>query len=132
MLQKAYAEGMRALVLYTATVQDGIELATAAGTPDQAAARLNDLLLPIVKVSAQNVRMSYSPSRCRPLADLIPAGLPDRAVSPRLEDRHVVRRNDGHPGDGPVLRRSCATRAAHSRCDGRDCRVAKGDAGTVS
>src|SRR3984885_13625392 len=42
MLQKAYAEGMRALALYTASVQDGIQL----GGGDPA---LNDLLLPIVK-----------------------------------------------------------------------------------
>ena len=49
MLQKSYAEGMRALVLYTATVQDSIELANAAGTPNEDAVRLNDLLLPIVK-----------------------------------------------------------------------------------
>ncbi len=52
MLQKAYAEGMRALVLYTATVQDEVALAEAAGDDDAAhdlAVRLNDLLLPIVK-----------------------------------------------------------------------------------
>ena len=57
MLQKAYAEGLRALVLFTATQQDIVDqefLATgseipADGTPAQMAARLNDLLLPIVK-----------------------------------------------------------------------------------
>jgi alkylation response protein AidB-like acyl-CoA dehydrogenase len=49
MLQKAYAEGMRALVLYTATQQDAVQLATAAGTTDEAAAARNDLLLPVVK-----------------------------------------------------------------------------------
>jgi hypothetical protein len=49
MLQKAYAEGMRALVLYTATFQDAAQLAEAAGTPDDHAAAINDLLLPIVK-----------------------------------------------------------------------------------
>ena len=49
MRQKAWAEGMRALVLYTATVQDRIELSSAAGQTDEAAVRLNDLLLPIVK-----------------------------------------------------------------------------------
>jgi alkylation response protein AidB-like acyl-CoA dehydrogenase len=52
MLQKAYAEGMRALLLYTATVQDEVALAEAAGNDDAAhdlAVRLNDLLLPIVK-----------------------------------------------------------------------------------
>jgi alkylation response protein AidB-like acyl-CoA dehydrogenase len=49
MLQKAYAEGMRALVLYTATIQDTIQLAAAQERTDEAAAGLNDLLLPIVK-----------------------------------------------------------------------------------
>jgi alkylation response protein AidB-like acyl-CoA dehydrogenase len=49
MLQKAYAEGMRALVLYTATQQDAIFDAVARGERDEAAERLNDLLLPIVK-----------------------------------------------------------------------------------
>ena len=49
MLQKAYAEGMRALILYTAAIQDTIQIAAAAGTPDEAAAGLNDLLLPVVK-----------------------------------------------------------------------------------
>jgi alkylation response protein AidB-like acyl-CoA dehydrogenase len=49
MLQKAYAEGMRALVLYTATVQDTIQIAAANGGTDEQANGLNDLLLPVVK-----------------------------------------------------------------------------------
>jgi alkylation response protein AidB-like acyl-CoA dehydrogenase len=49
MLQKAYAEGMRALVLYTASQQDAVQVAAAAGTMDEAAAARNDLLLPVVK-----------------------------------------------------------------------------------
>src|SRR5215813_5689908 len=49
MLQKAYAEGMRALVLYTATFQDAAQVAASQGRTDEAAARLNDLLLPVVK-----------------------------------------------------------------------------------
>ncbi|MCA1713183.1 MAG: acyl-CoA dehydrogenase [Actinobacteria bacterium] len=49
MRQKAWAEGMRALVLYTATVQDQVELSKHAGEVDDLAVRLNDLLLPIVK-----------------------------------------------------------------------------------
>ncbi|WP_340557466.1 acyl-CoA dehydrogenase [Streptomyces sp. GSL17-111] len=49
MTQKAYAEGMRALVLYTASVQDDILVQEAAGQDASAAHRLNDLLLPIVK-----------------------------------------------------------------------------------
>jgi alkylation response protein AidB-like acyl-CoA dehydrogenase len=49
MTQKAYAEGMRALVLYTASFQDALQIAAAAGRPDTTAAGLNDLLLPVVK-----------------------------------------------------------------------------------
>ena len=49
MLQKAYAEGMRALVLYTATFQDAAQLAAAAGTVDEQSAAVNELLLPVVK-----------------------------------------------------------------------------------
>jgi alkylation response protein AidB-like acyl-CoA dehydrogenase len=49
MLQKAYAEGLRALMLYTATQQDAVQLAEANGTADAAAAARNDLLLPLVK-----------------------------------------------------------------------------------
>ncbi|GAA4916302.1 alkylation response protein AidB-like acyl-CoA dehydrogenase [Nonomuraea thailandensis] len=45
MLQKAYAEGMRALVLYTATFQDTLLI----DPDDRHAAAMNDLLLPIVK-----------------------------------------------------------------------------------
>jgi hypothetical protein len=51
MVQKSYSEGMRALVLYTASIQDEIELAITAGDTERAEAmeKLNDLLLPIVK-----------------------------------------------------------------------------------
>ncbi len=49
MTQKAYAEGMRALVLYTASIQDDIAVKEAAGTDAASDERLNDLLLPIVK-----------------------------------------------------------------------------------
>ncbi len=49
MLQKAYAEGLRALVIYTATQQDAVEIAAHDGGQDDIAVRLNDLLLPIVK-----------------------------------------------------------------------------------
>jgi alkylation response protein AidB-like acyl-CoA dehydrogenase len=49
MLQKAYVEGMRALVLYTATIQDTLQIAAAQGRTDEATAGLNDLLLPLVK-----------------------------------------------------------------------------------
>ena len=53
MMQKAYAEGMRALYLYTASFRDQVVEAEAAGEADseqaKLAERVNDLLLPIVK-----------------------------------------------------------------------------------
>ena len=49
MTQKSFVEGMRSLVLYTASIQDRVALARAAGERDIAAEKLNDLLLPIVK-----------------------------------------------------------------------------------
>ena len=52
MLQKAYAEGMRALVLYTASLQDSLQVTAAQGQgdgTDEETAALNDLLLPVVK-----------------------------------------------------------------------------------
>ena len=49
MVQKAYSEGMRALVLYTASIQDAIALAKAEGKDAEDFEKLNDLLLPIVK-----------------------------------------------------------------------------------
>jgi alkylation response protein AidB-like acyl-CoA dehydrogenase len=53
MLQKSYAEGMRALYLYAASFRDQVTEAEAAGQGDSEAAtlaeRINDLLLPIVK-----------------------------------------------------------------------------------
>jgi alkylation response protein AidB-like acyl-CoA dehydrogenase len=49
MTQKSSAEGLRALILFTASVQDRIAIARASGDTDEAAVRLNDLLLPIVK-----------------------------------------------------------------------------------
>ena len=52
MTQKAYAEGMRALILYTASIQDAVALARAEGKSAEeieVLEHLNDLLLPIVK-----------------------------------------------------------------------------------
>jgi len=49
MRQKAYAEGLRALLLYTASIQDTLQIAAAEGRSDESAAGLNDLLLPLVK-----------------------------------------------------------------------------------
>lgn len=51
MVQKSYSEGMRALVLFTASVQDEIELAEQDGDADHLADMIarNDLMLPVVK-----------------------------------------------------------------------------------
>jgi alkylation response protein AidB-like acyl-CoA dehydrogenase len=53
MLQKSYAEGMRALYLFAASLRDQVTEAEAAGNGDseeaKLAERVNDLLLPIVK-----------------------------------------------------------------------------------
>ena len=49
MTQKSFAEAMRALVLYTASWQDKVQIAEHNGEKDELAERVNDLLLPIVK-----------------------------------------------------------------------------------
>ncbi len=50
MSQKSYTEGMRALVLYTAWVQDQVAIAGGPSTPEgKALEKRNDLLLPLVK-----------------------------------------------------------------------------------
>ena len=49
MTQKAYAEGLRALYLYTATFQDAEVAQAVHGVDVELAAKVNDLLLPIVK-----------------------------------------------------------------------------------
>ncbi|MBF6302644.1 acyl-CoA dehydrogenase [Nocardia amamiensis] len=49
MTQKAYAEGLRAVYLYTAAHQDPVVAAKVSGADADLAARVNDLLLPIVK-----------------------------------------------------------------------------------
>ena len=49
MTQKSFSEALRALVLYTASWQDKVQMAEHAGEKDELAERVNDLLLPIVK-----------------------------------------------------------------------------------
>jgi alkylation response protein AidB-like acyl-CoA dehydrogenase len=49
MTQKSYAEGLRALYLYTAAHQDPAAAAVVSGADPELAERVNDLLLPIVK-----------------------------------------------------------------------------------
>ena len=104
MTQKAYSEGLRALMLYAASVQDAVEVKEASGEDAAADHALNDLLLPIVK----GVRVGEVVRVARGVAAVLrrlrlPAGLPDRAVHPRREDRHPLRRDDRDPGAGPLL-----------------------------
>ncbi|MEJ7601408.1 MAG: acyl-CoA dehydrogenase [Kofleriaceae bacterium] len=50
MLQKSFAEGLRAMTLWTANVQDRVELAGGHGSPDaRQLEALNDFLLPLIK-----------------------------------------------------------------------------------
>ncbi|MDT5316516.1 MAG: hypothetical protein QOE74_5536 [Mycobacterium sp.] len=49
LMQKAYAEGLRALYLYTAAHQDDVLAELVSGADPDVARRVNDLLLPIVK-----------------------------------------------------------------------------------
>src|SRR6476469_7406825 len=49
MLQKCYAEGLRAVYTYAATFQDEIKVGRATGVDTGLAERVNDLLLPVVK-----------------------------------------------------------------------------------
>ena len=82
MTQKAYAEGLRSLVLYTASVQDEVQLAAAEGRTDAKAERLNDLLLPMVKGCGSERILGDAGHRVA--ADLrrlgLPGGLPAGAV----------------------------------------------------
>ncbi|GAA3539823.1 acyl-CoA dehydrogenase [Aeromicrobium flavum] len=47
--QKAYAEGLRSLMIYAATFQDEVMVKQASGEDGSLAASINDLLLPLVK-----------------------------------------------------------------------------------
>ncbi len=50
MLQKSFAEGLRAMVLWTANLQDRVQLAGGHGNPEAVALEaLNDLMLPLIK-----------------------------------------------------------------------------------
>ena len=69
MTQKAYAEGMRALVLYTASVQDAIQVKEAAGEDATAAATASTTCCcRSSRATAPRRPTSSSPSRCRPSA----------------------------------------------------------------
>ena len=106
MLNKAYAEGLRALVLYTASAQDRDHRrrARAASRHRRSTSAINDLLLPIVKGVGSERSYDQLGAGAADLRRLgLPAGLPARAVHPRRQDRHPLRGHDGDPGPGLLL-----------------------------
>ena len=107
MLQKSYAEGMRALVHLTVVLPGpdppGRERRHPRGrrrhghpgqrpaAADRQGRRLGALLRAARDLAADLRRLG------------LPAGLPDRAVHPRRQDRHPVRGHHGDPGPGLLL-----------------------------
>ena len=67
MTQKAYAEGLRALYLYTATFQDKAVAKTVQGVEPDLAAKVNDLLLPNVPLGPITEGLGALLSRLDPL-----------------------------------------------------------------
>ncbi len=59
LMQKAYAEGLRALYLYTAAHQDDAVAALVSGADSDVARRVNDLLLPLVKGAGSERSYQY-------------------------------------------------------------------------
>ena len=103
--QKAFAEGLRSLMIYAATWQDEVMIKEAAGE-DTALSRGGQRP---AAAARQGLRLGalVGAAGHRVAADLrrlgLPAGLPDRAVRPRRQDRHPLRGHHGDPGPGPVL-----------------------------
>ena len=105
MTQKAYAEGMRALITYTATFQDAVDVAEREGRHRRARRAGQRPAAP----AGQGLRLGalVGAARHREPADLrrlrVPVRLPGRAVRPRRQDRHPVRGDDGDPGPRLLL-----------------------------
>jgi alkylation response protein AidB-like acyl-CoA dehydrogenase len=114
MLQKAYAEGLRALVLFTATQQDIVDQEhrwhrlEESPRRDSPADLANRGQRPAA-ADRQGPRLGAGLGAAghRVPADLrrlgLPAGVPDRAVRPRRQDRHPLRGHDRDPGPGLLL-----------------------------
>ena len=120
MLQKAYAEGMRALVLYTATFQDTLQIAEAAGRPDDAGRRGQRPAAAGRQGSGLRAGLrDADPLAADPRWLRFPAGLPDRAVHQGREDRQPVRGHHGDPGHGPVLPQDRQERGPGARLPAR-------------
>ena len=104
MTQKAYAEGLRALYLYTAHLpgrRGGAGRPRCRRRPGGSGQRP-------AAADRQGCRLRAGLRQAdREPADLrwfgLPAGLPDRAVHPRRQDRLALRGHHGHPGAGLLL-----------------------------
>ncbi len=95
MLQKAYAEGLRALVCYTATWQDAVSRwPNVAGDADAADDREPGQRPPAAARQGLRLGARVRVARPRVAADLrrirVPAGLSAGAVRTRREDRHSL------------------------------------------
>ena len=147
MLQKSYAEGMRALYLYTASFRDQVIEAAGRGRGRQRAGHAGRAGQRPAAADREGLRLraGHPAAHRRVAADPrrlgLPAGLPDRAVHPRLQDRHPLRGHHGDPGPGLLLpedrqgrrrRADLAGRAdpGHRRRRGRQ-RPAQGGAGAA-
>jgi alkylation response protein AidB-like acyl-CoA dehydrogenase len=105
MLQKSFAEGMRALCLFTASIQDEVEPRSAATA---ASPRPSSTAQRPAAPAGQGLLLGEGLRAARAVAAVLRrlglrAGLPDRAVHPRPEDRHALRGHHPHPGARPVL-----------------------------
>ena len=105
MVQKSFAEAMRSLVLYTASWQDRVQIAEHNGETDELADARQRPAAP----DREGLRLGafVGAARHRVAADLrrlrLPAGVPDRAVRPRRQDRHPLRGHHRDPGPGLLL-----------------------------
>ena len=103
MTLKAHAEGLRALVLYTASIQDDVAIARRPAGPTTRPSAQRP-----AAAGGQGVRLRAVVRAARRRAPGarrlgLPPGLPARAVHPRRQDRHAVRGHDRDPGPRPVL-----------------------------
>ena len=129
LVQKSFAEAMRALVLYTASWQDKVQIAEHEGTtdtrrdqarhggqrpaaPDREGLRLGAL------VGAAGHRVAADLRRLR-----LPPGVPGRAVRPGRQDRHPLRGHDRDPGPGLLLPQDRQGPGPRARAPGEGDRV---------
>ena len=107
MLQKSYAEGLRALVIYTATWQDKVAIARGGRRHRGGQGRQPGQRPAAAAGQGRRLGAGVRAARPRVAADLrrlrLPAGLPARAVRPGRQDRHPVRGHHRDPEPRPDL-----------------------------